>query len=81
MTLPGRDTAPTDRLTQGVAYGRIVIGVALALFPFGWAGSTPAQYAIILALAGAVVGIGVLQLLRPQMACVPRLASRSLRWV
>jgi diguanylate cyclase (GGDEF)-like protein/PAS domain S-box-containing protein len=76
MTLPGRDTAPNDRLTQGVAYGRIVIGVALALFPFGWAGSTPAQYAIILALAGAVVGIGILQLLRPQMACVPRLAAK-----
>ena len=76
MTPPGRDTASPDRLNQGVASGRIVIGLALGLFPFGWAGSTPAQYAVIVALAAAIVAMGVLQWIRPQLTWLPGLAAR-----
>ena len=59
-----------------MASARIVIGLSLALFPFGWRGSTPIEFAVILPVAAIVTGLGVLQMARPRLGWLPGLAAK-----
>jgi diguanylate cyclase (GGDEF)-like protein/PAS domain S-box-containing protein len=76
MTFLGRDTASPDRLNQGVASARIVIGLSLALYPIGWRGSTAIEFIVLLTVAAVVTGLGVLQMARPRLGWLPGLAAK-----
>ncbi|HEY0388700.1 MAG TPA: PAS domain S-box protein [Gaiellales bacterium] len=71
MKISARDMASPDRLSQAVASARIVIGAALAIVAFGFAGSSGIQFGVMLLAAATLAGLGVLQLVRRQAPRVP----------